>query len=307
MPDAGFFDLQVNGYGGVDFNGDALTPDDLHAVCRRLEADGVDGILATVVTDGLDVMLDRLRRLVATRETDGLARRVIAGIHLEGPFINPHDGYRGAHPAGGVRPPNLDDADRLLEAAGGLARLVTLAPECDTGLRLTRHLVDRGIVTSAGHCDPDFDTLRAACDAGLSMVTHVGNGCADLVSRHDNIVERVLALHDRLWLCFIADGVHVPFFTLGNWLRAAGLDRACVVTDAVTPAGLGPGTYPHKRFEISVAEGDAARMPDGSLVGGAITMAQAKRNLVDAVGLSAADARRLTVTNPRRAMGLGGP
>ena len=303
----GFFDLQVNGYGGIDFNGKRLSPEGLHRACERLQADGVAGILATIVTDSHDVMADRLRRLVAAREQDDLSRRLIAGVHLEGPFISPEAGYRGAHPADGVRPPDADEMERLLEAAGGLVRLVTLAPECDEGFRLTRLLADRGIVASAGHCNPSLDVLRAACDAGLSMFTHLGNGCADRVHRHDNIVERALALRDRLWLCFIADGVHVPWFVLGNWLRAAGLDRACVVTDAVTPAGLGPGTYPHTRYEIHVTEGDAARLPDGSLVGGTISMREAARNIVAHVGLSEGAARRLTVTNPRRATRMDSP
>jgi len=300
----GYVDLQVNGYGGVDFSDDRLTPDALHAACERLEADGTALVLATITTDRFEAMCGRLARLVRLREGDDLARRIIAGVHIEGPFISPDKGYRGAHPADGIRRPDGDEMQRLLDAAGGLTRLVTLAPEHDEGFRVIRLLAERGIVASAGHCNPSLETLRAACDAGLSMFTHLSNGCADLVQRHDNVIERALALHDRLWLCFIGDGVHVPFFTLGNWLRSAGLDRACVVTDAVSPAGFGPGTYRHKRFEIHMAEGDAARLPDGSLVGGSISMREATANLVDHVGLSSEDARRLTVTNPRRAIGL---
>jgi len=301
---AGFFDLQVNGYGGVDFNCDALSAEDLHAACRRLETDGVSGILATVVTDRLEVMEARLRRLVRAREAVPLARRLVVGVHLEGPFLNPADGYRGAHPARWIRPADLDALRRLLDAADGLVRLVTLAPERDEGLRLTRWLVEQGVVVSAGHCDPPIDCLRAACDAGLSVFTHLGNGCADRVHRHDNVIERALALSDRLWLCFIADGVHVPLFVLRNWLRAAGTARACVVTDALAPAGLGPGTYRHAGRTVRVAEGDAARLPDGSLVGGVATMRQAVRNLVEGVGLPPAEAWRMATENPRRALGL---
>jgi N-acetylglucosamine-6-phosphate deacetylase len=305
MPDdTGYVDLQVNGYGGVDFSDDALGPDDLHAACERLEADGVARILATITTDRFEAMCARLARLADLRERDDLARRIIAGIHIEGPFISSDEGYRGAHPADSVRPADPDEMQRLLDAAGGLARLVTLAPEHDEGFRVIRLLVERGIVASAGHCNPSLETLRAACDAGLSMFTHLSNGCAALVPRHDNIIERALALRDRLWLCFIADGEHVPFFTLGNWLRAAGLDRACVVTDALAPAGFGSGTYRHKRFEIRVGDDGVARLPDGSLVGGAISMREAAANLVEHVGLSPEDARRLTVTNPGRAIGL---
>ena len=301
---SGFFDLQVNGYGGVDFNRDDLNPDDLHAACERLEADGVGGVLVTFTTDSLETMERRMARMVAARERDGLARRIIAGIHIEGPFVSPVDGYRGAHPADAVRPANVDEMKRLLDAAAGLARIVTLAPERDEHSALVRMLTASGIVAGAGHCDPTLEELRAAIDAGLSMFTHLGNGCADTVHRHDNIIQRALSLHGRLWLCFIADGVHVPFFALSNWLRAIDLARAVVVTDAVTPAGLGPGVYAHGRFRIRVAENDAARLTDGSLVGGAITMRRAAENLIRRVGLSEEDARRLTVTNPRSAIGL---
>ncbi len=300
----GFFDLQVNGYGGVDLNQDDLRPDDLHALCEHLEADGVGGILATFTTESLESMERRMANLVALRRKDPLAGRIVAGIHIEGPFISPADGCRGAHPADAVRRPNTGEMRRLLDAAGGLARIVTLAPERDKRQTLVRMLVDEGIVASAGHCDPTLDELRAAIDAGLSMFTHLGNGWAGAVHRHDNIIERALSLHERLWLCFIADGVHVPLFALGNWLRAIDLNRALVVTDAVTPAGLGPGVYAHGRYRIQVVENDAARLMDGSLVGGAITMRRAAANLVREAGLSEQDARRLPVVNPRQAIGL---
>src|SRR5688572_25019334 len=304
-PDATFFDLQVNGYAGVDFNRGDLTEEQLVSACERLRADGVGGILATVITDTLESMLARLRNLAALRERHDVCRRTIAGVHIEGPFISPVTGYRGAHPLDAVRPANEDDMRRLLDAAGGLTKLVTLAPEYDEGLRVTRMLARGGVTVSAGHCDPTLDQLKAAIDAGVSMFTHLGNGCPMQVHRHDNIVQRALSLHDRLWLCFIADGVHVPFPALGNYLRAAGLDRTVVVTDAIAPAGLGPGRYTLGRWDLLIGEDMVARAPDGShFVGSAITMKQAYANLVGPVGLSDADATKLTRDNPMRAIGL---
>ena len=119
----GFFDLQVNGYAGVDFNGDTLDADEVERVCVRLEAQGVEGILATVITDSLPVMEARLRRLVRCGSHHASVRRVIRGIHIEGPFINPEPGYRGAHPADAIMPADLPAMERLLESAGGLTRL----------------------------------------------------------------------------------------------------------------------------------------------------------------------------------------
>ena len=301
-----YFDLQVNGYGGVDFNQDDLTAEALHATCERLAADGVGQILATIITEQLDQMCRRIGNLARLREQDPLARQRIAGIHVEGPFLSPADGYRGAHPADAIRPANRDAAQRLVEAGAGLVRLVTLAPEQDPGFGVTRWLAERGLVISAGHTNASLNELRGAIDAGLTMFTHLGNGCPIQLPRHDNIVQRALSLADRLWLGFIADGVHVPFFALRNYLRAAGLPRCLVVTDAMTAAGLGPGRYRIGRWEVAVGPDLAAWAPDRShLIGSAMTMPQSFENLVSQVSLSQDEAVQLTTSNPRRALGLG--
>lgn len=302
---AGDFDLQVNGYAGVDFNQDRLTPEALHTACAALQDDGVAGVLATVITEDLDRMCGRLRRLVELRERDALVQEVVQGFHIEGPFISGVDGYRGAHPADAVRPGETDAMRALLDAAGGMTKLVTLAPECDAGQAVTRLLADRGVVVSAGHTDASLDELRAAIDAGLSIFTHLGNGCPMQMHRHDNVVQRALSLSDRLWLCFIADGVHVPFFALRNYLLRARLERCVVVTDAIAPAGLGPGRYTLGRWELDIGDDLVARSADGShLVGSAMNMPRARRNLRHGVGLDDEQIRALTQTNPRRALGL---
>jgi N-acetylglucosamine-6-phosphate deacetylase len=298
-----FFDLQVNGYGGVDFNQDDLRAEDLHTACERLAGDGVEGVLATIITESLDKMAARLRRLVELRERDPLVKQVIAGLHIEGPFINEADGYRGAHPLDAVRPANVEDMLRLLDGAGGLARIVTLAPERDPEFAVTRRLAAEGIVVSAGHCNPSLDELKAAIDAGLSMFTHLGNGCPMQMHRHDTIVQRVLSVSNRLWVTFIADGAHIPLFALKNYLDVVGLDRTIVVTDAIAPAGLGPGDYTISRWRLKIGEDLVARAPDGShLVGAAMGMSRVAENL-RSIGLSDADIERVTFRNPKRAIG----
>jgi N-acetylglucosamine-6-phosphate deacetylase len=299
----GYFDLQVNGYGGVDFNKEGLTAEELHRACVRLEADGVEGFLATIITEQLDLMCGRLAALAALRERDPLAKRLIAGLHVEGPFINEADGYRGAHPRDAVRPAGVDAMSRLLDAAGGLTRIVTLAPERDANFAVTRLLSAHGIVVSAGHCDPTLDQLRAAIDAGVTMFTHLGNGCPMQMHRHDNIVQRVLSLTERLWLCFIADGAHVPFVALGNYLRLAGPDRCIVVTDCTAPAGLGPGRYTLGRWDITIGDDMVPWAPDRShLLGAAITMKQSAGNLREQLHLPEPVVRRLSGENPRAAI-----
>jgi N-acetylglucosamine-6-phosphate deacetylase len=250
-------------------------------------------------------MRGRLAAIAALRAADPLVERRIAGVHIEGPFLNEADGFRGAHPRDAIRPATLTDMERLLEAAAGLTRLVTLAPERDADLVVTRALTDRGIVVSAGHCDPTRDQLRAAADAGLAMCTHVGNGCPMQMHRHDNVIQRMLSLSDRLWLCFIADGAHVPFVALGNYLRLAGPERCIIVTDAIAAAGLGPGRCRLGRWDLDIGEDLVARSPDRShFVGSAVTMRQSAANLRDALHLSGAVIRQLTSENARSAIRL---
>jgi N-acetylglucosamine-6-phosphate deacetylase len=300
-------DLQVNGYAGVDFNADALTADDLHRACARLEADGVEAFLAAVITAPLDVLARRLTRLAELREQDELARRLLVGLHLEGPFLNPAPGFAGAHPPDAMRAANVDDALRLLDAATGLVRIVTLAPERDRGLHVTRRLAAEGVVVAAGHTDASRDELRAGVDAGLVMFTHLGNGCPASLDRHDNVVQRVLSLAGLRWISFIADGIHVPAFALGNYLDRIGLDRAVVVTDAIAAAGLGPGRYPLAGREVEVDEAGACRYPDepDHLAGSAATMPRMAELLETRLGLDAEAVRRLTRTNPRTILSGG--
>ncbi len=202
LGDPFYFDLQLNGYRGVDFNADDLTADSCHAACADLRADGVAGVLATIITDSLNRMAARLTRIAAIHGQDPLAADVIRGFHVEGPFLHPEPGYAGAHPVKWIRPADLDAMKRLVDAAEGLLRVVTLAPENDPGLKVTRWLAQQKIVVSAGHCNPTLDQLRTAIDAGLSMFTHLGNGCPLFLERHDNIIQRVLSLADQLWICF---------------------------------------------------------------------------------------------------------
>ena len=302
--DGNYFDLQLNGYIGVDFQQKDLSVEDFHCACEAVARDGCSGFLATIITESIDVMCARLARIVELREGHDLARRMIPGIHIEGPFLSPERGYRGAHPLDAIHPANIDEIKRLLDAAGGLTRLFTLDPDHDAGFAATRYLADQGITVSAGHTDASIDVLRGAIDHGLSMVTHVGNGCPGQMHRHDNITQRALSLRDDLWLCFIGDGVHVPFFALDNYIHVAG-DRAVMVTDAMPAAGLGKGTFTIGRWTVEVGDDMAAWAPDRThLLGAVVTMAQTATNLREQLGLSDQDVHRLLVTNPRRAVGL---
>ncbi len=304
MPDSAgkFFDLQVNGYTGVDFNGDALDAESLSSACSRMQSEGVIGCLATIITDSIDAMCRRLSRLVAIRDQDAIVAQVIRGFHIEGPFLNMTPGYIGAHPVEHAIAADWASMQRLLDAASGLTRIVTLAPERDPNFTVTRRLSDVGICVSAGHCDPDLETLRAAVDSGLSMFTHLGNACPMSLHRHDNIIQRALSLSDHLWLGLIADGVHLPYFTLLNFLRCAGKERCFVVSDAISAAGLGPGLFRLGDQTVVVDKDLATWSEDRShLMGSATTMQRAAANLAS-IGLDTETVAELTLHNPQRAI-----
>jgi N-acetylglucosamine-6-phosphate deacetylase len=299
------FDLQVNGYAGVDFGSTSLDLAGCRRACDALAADGVEGILATVITDSIDGLCAKLAALTRHRDADPAVARMIRGFHVEGPFISPLPGYVGAHDPRHVKPANVGDMERILDAGTGLVRLVTLAPEHDAGFATTRLLASRGVTVSAGHCDASLDVLRGALDAGLSMVTHLGNGCPTTLPRHDNVIQRALVLADRLWTCFIPDGAHVPFFALANYLAVAGLDRSIMVTDAIAAATLGPGRYELSGMEVDVDAAGVARRPGSeNLAGSTVTMPRVREHLARHLGLSDTDIARLVDTNPRRAVHL---
>ena len=301
-----FIDLQVNGYAGVDFNNSDLSAEDMRLACERLRGDGIGQVLATVITDDPAQMAARLANIAGACQTDQLVREVVYGIHIEGPFLNPGEGTVGAHPAPFVRAPNQAVMQSLLDAAQGLTRLVTLAPEIEGGQQLIRFLVDQGVVVSAGHCDPSRDELSAAIDAGLSMFTHLGNGCALKLDRHDNIVQRVLSLSDQIWCCFIGDGIHIPPFALANYLKIAGVERSIVVSDAMAAAGLGPGKYRLGSIDVEVDDQNRALLADGDgrLAGSVATVPLLQSVLEDQVGLSRREVERLMIDNPKTALGM---
>lgn len=299
------FDLQINGWRGVDFNDDQLTAEQLHQVCRELSDRGVSQFLATLITDHLPALLRRTHHLSELIAADSLATQMIAGIHLEGPFLNPDPGFIGAHQPGCVLPATPAIAAQLFEAAAGQLRLLTLAPEVDRGGETIRWLSERNVRVAAGHCNPSLDQLTAAIDAGLTMFTHLGNACPPILARHDNIIQRVLSLSDRLYVTLIADGQHIPFFALGNYLRLIGPDRAILVSDVTAAGGLPPGPFQLNRRPVQIDEQGSARLADQPqlLAGSTCLLDQATRLLRQHLGLDEEWIRRLAWTNPRRALG----
>jgi N-acetylglucosamine-6-phosphate deacetylase len=300
------FDLQINGWNGVDFNSDELTSEQLLRVCNELRHRGVTQFLATLITDDLPKLVSRLKRLANLIDTDPLSSQMIAGIHLEGPFLNPQSGYIGAHRASATLRAAPELAARLFDAASGKLRLVTLAPEMDTGSQTIGWLTQHNVRVAAGHCNPSLPQLQASIDAGLSLFTHLGNACPPLLPRHDNIIQRALSLSDRLFITLIADSQHIPLFALRNYLRLIGPDRAILVSDVTAAGGLPPGPFTLNGISVQVDAQGVARLADQPelLAGSTCLLDSALQQLQSELQLSPALLHQLTWTNPRRALGL---
>lgn len=306
MTSAPLFDLQVNGWNGIDFNSDDLSAEQLHHLCKELRQRGVTQFLATLITDTLSKLVSRLHRLATLIEADSLASQMILGIHLEGPFLNPQPGYIGAHRAEATLPASPELAAKLFDAALGRLRLVTLAPEMDAGLESTRWFTTRGVRVAAGHCNPSLPQLKAAIDAGLTLFTHLGNACPATLPRHDNIIQRVLSLSDSLFITLIADSHHIPLFALQNYLKLIGSDRAILISDVTAAGGLGPVPFRLNGRPVQIDQHGVARLADQPelLAGSTCLLDSACKLLQSEQQLSPKLLHQLTWINPRRALGL---
>jgi N-acetylglucosamine-6-phosphate deacetylase len=301
----GFIDLQVNGYAGVDYNSPGAAHEHIGRSLRELYACGVTRLFATVITGPPDNMAAALRNLADVRERIPEGES-IEGIHLEGPYISPEDGPRGAHPSGWVRPPDLQEFERFQEAARGLIRLVTLAPEWPDAPRFIETLVGRGIVVSIGHTGASSEEIRAAVAAGATMSTHIGNAAHMTLPRHPNYIWEQLA-EDRLAAGFIVDGVHLGPAFLKVALRAKGTERSLLTTDAVAPAGCVPGRYRLGKVEVDLTPDGRVQVAGQSrLAGSTLRMDRGIENLMKLAGLSLRDALTMATRNPARVGRIAG-
>jgi len=237
------FDLQINGAMGIGFNSPDLTVDRIRTVCAVCRSHGIGGMLPTLVTTAPQAIDRALAALELARETHPDLARMIPGYHIEGPWISPHDGPRGAHPREHVALPDLDQFRRWQEIAGGRIRLLTLAPELAGAVPLIEAVAGTGVVVAIGHTEASPETIREAISAGAKLSTHLGNGSRAMLPRHPNHLWEQLAA-DELRASVISDGHHLPASVLKVFVRAKSLERLIVTCDASPLAGLPPGVYP---------------------------------------------------------------
>jgi N-acetylglucosamine-6-phosphate deacetylase len=237
----GLVDLQINGYKGIDLNKSGLNVADIDSMTQMLWEQGVTTYFPTIISNGDDETALLLSTLSSACKTIPEVDASIGGIHLEGPFISPEDGPRGAHSKQYIKAPDWELFTRWQEESGGRIRIVTLSPEWPGSTDFIRQCTTSGVVVSIGHTSANPDQIRQAVDAGATLSTHLGNGSHMMLPRHPNYIWEQLA-SENLWSSIIADGFHLPDSVLKVFLKVKP-EKTILVSDATSFAGLSPGVY----------------------------------------------------------------
>ncbi|MFE6776847.1 N-acetylglucosamine-6-phosphate deacetylase [Streptomyces sp. NPDC057702] len=293
----GFVDLHVHGGGGASFSS-GTTEESLRAIDTH-RRHGTTTMLASTVTGDLDEVARQAHVL-----SELVQQGELAGVHFEGPFISPH--RCGAHEPTLLRDPDPADVRKLVDAARGTAKMMTLAPELPGGLDSVRLLVDAGVVAAVGHTDSTYDATREAIEAGASVATHLFNAMPSLLHRAPGPVAALLE-DERVTVELINDGTHLHPATLELAFRSAGADRVAFITDAMGAAGMEDGIFPLGPMKVEVKDG-VARISEGptagSIAGSTLTLDQVFRRAVTVDGLSVEQAVRALSATPARVLGL---
>lgn len=304
MSSTGLFDMQVNGFAGVDFQREGLTLSGLQRAAQGLAAAGCPRFFPTLITDAIESLERKFANFEMLRTQDEALARAIPGYHLEGPWLCPEEGYRGAHDAAFMGPPSLKDFQRLQKAAGGRIRLVTLAPEWPGSAGFIRELRRQGTHVSLGHTSAGWVEIHDAVEAGARFCTHLGNGVPATLHRHDNVIQRLLSV-DELTAFFIPDGIHIPPGTLKNFFRAKPPGKALFTTDCMAAAGAPPGRYTIGASELEVGDDRVVRKPGANnFAGSALTPQEGVANLSRWLELSESEARQLFGSAVAAALGV---
>ena len=293
----GLVDLQVNGYNGVDFSSSDLTEQDFHRACRELYEAGTTAFLPTIVTSPRELYERNLPLIARCMQRPELQGRVL-GIHIEGPFLSPVDGARGAHNADWIRKPDLDLLERMIEWADRQVRLLTIAAELPDAEQLTQCAAARGIAVSLGHQLATEADLERQVRAGASALTHLGNGIPSEIDRHHNPLWAGLA-NDNLKAMMIADGHHIPPALIKTIIRTKGPANCIIVSDASPLAGFKPGRYETMSQTVILNEAGRLQNPrTGYLAGSSATMLDCVNHLASLNLLDWPELLRMGFDNP---------
>jgi N-acetylglucosamine-6-phosphate deacetylase len=298
-----FFDIQINGAQGISFNSHQLDEAQIHQVVEITTAHGIGLFLPTLITASFEDLAHGFRTLArACRHSSTLAAR-IAGYHLEGPYISPEEGPRGAHPLAHTRSPNWEEFQRWQDCADGKIRMITLAPELPNALPFIERATQSGVVVAIGHTAANAEQIQAAIQAGAKTSTHLGNGSHAVLPRHPNYIWEQLAA-DELYASIIPDGFHLPPSVIKTIIRTKGASRTILTCDASSLAGLPSGRYSQWGGEFEI-------LPNGKIVvsgtpylaGSSFFTDQCVNYLVTTLGYSLAEILPMVTRNPYELFG----
>ena len=298
------FDVQVNGFAGVDFQQPNLSAPALRHAVDTISSHQTRRFFLTLITDAIPSLCGKLENIEYLRENDPAVSEAVCGYHIEGPWLSSEPGCYGAHDPQFMGPPSLADFDKMQKAARGNIRLLTLAPELPDTPEFIREVVARGVAVSLGHTNASNSEIDCAIEAGARFCTHLGNGVAAELPRHDNVVQRLLA-RDELTAFFIPDGIHLPPFVLRNFFRAKPAGTALFTTDCMAAAGAPNGRYRLAHHELEVGDDRVVRIPGTSkFAGSALTPPEGVENIRRWLDLGPEPARALFSTTVAQAFGI---
>jgi N-acetylglucosamine-6-phosphate deacetylase len=299
----GLIDNQINGYANVDFSGSDLSPDDVIRATRAIWSTGVTTYLPTLLTNSHENLVKNLETLAKASAIgdEGLS---IAGFHLEGPYISPLEGFRGCHVQKYIRNPSWHEFVEYQEAAGGKIIQITLAPELEGAMEFIDRCIQSGIVVALGHTNATAWTISQAVSIGARISTHLGNGCANLIHRHNNPIWPQLA-NVKLIPSIIADGHHLTAEELKVFYQVKGPDNIILTSDVVYLSGMNPGKYHFLETEVILTEDGMLMNPDlQCLAGASFPLVSGVGNMMKFAECSLYDAIKMATENVSAIYGL---
>ncbi len=301
----GLIDNQVNGFAGVSFalgNNDLKT-EDVKKATKKIWENGVTTYIPTLTTNSKEVLIRNFKTLATACEDPSLMASV-PGFHLEGPFINPEDGYRGAHPKAFVHNPDWNEFMEYYEASGKKIKQITLAPELKGALDFIKACKSLGIQVALGHHNANSVQIKDAVTAGASISTHLGNGCANMIHRHNNPLWPQLA-NDHLSASIICDGFHLTPDEVNTFYKVKGKDKIIITSDVTSYATLPPGQYQTQTGETIelTPEGKLQYPAQQVMYGSASPIKNGIGNIMKFTGCSLSEAINMATANVARFYG----
>ncbi|XOV91765.1 MAG: N-acetylglucosamine-6-phosphate deacetylase [Bacteroidota bacterium] len=298
----GLIDIQINGYLGVDFSGPDLTVQGVKDATKALWKAGVTSYFPTVITSDIDRLKKNFAILAEARKDPEISQS-IPGFHLEGPYISPVAGFRGAHLEKYIKAPDWKEFSEIQAAAEGGIKLITVAPEIEGAIPFIKKCVESGVVVSLGHHNGSVEAINEAVDAGARMATHLGNGCANEINRHHNPLWPQLA-DDRITPSIIADGAHLTKEEVRSFYKVKGSENLILVSDALDLAGLPPGIYERGERTLELTPYVVKLPKENVLAGAASPISRCVGVIMAWTDCSLDDAIRMASTNPAKMMSL---